>query len=499
MGVVQRQATKNNVLSYVGVFIGTVSQVFIYNKDLDAKGFADGLLRLVALIYPFMTLGVGLFLIRYVPFVKGGERKAKAQLFTLALKVVTVGLLALAIAFYFFGASFGSFLVQKGYVLSGLTEYRWELLALVVCMTYASVLTSNLINYNRIAAPVLFNNLFLKIGLPVLIMSHFWGWITMNGIVSGLLVIHVCIVVGLLIYSNRQDALRPDFSAIELLEKDKREMAVMSAYAVFGLLGSSLITNTDVVMINAVLSNDETAVFGFGLFAAGVMKIPFQAINTIVLPQISRLWKEKDTSALQSLYQETATVLIVGGGLIYVGLIICLPSFYPLTAGTAKYATGYYATVFLGGAIIFDLITSINSSLISYSDYFRWSLVFVLFSGGLNLLLNWYFLKNLEWGIEGAALATMTSLLTYNILKLFFVYWKMSIHPFSSAMWRSVVAYAGIGVIAWSIPELGWFWLTGIVKGSVIIGLSFLIFRYTNTAPVVRKAIMGGVKTLFKR
>lgn len=496
MGVVQRQAIKNNILSYIGIAIGVISQVFIYNKDLDAKGFADGLIKLAALIYPFMTLGVGLLLIRYVPFVKGGERKAKSQLFTLSMKAVTAGLLALTVVVFFFGDFLEDFLVQRGYLLKGLMEYRWAVLALIVCMTYAAILTGNLINFNRIAIPVIFNNLFLKVGLPILIISHFWGWITLDGIVSGLVVIHLCIVVGLLFYSKSQDAIQPDFSPIELIGKDKREMAVMSAYAVFGLLGSSLITNTDVVMINAVLSNTETAVFGFGLFAASVMKAPFQAINTIVLPQISRLWNEKDFPALQSLYQDASAVLVVGGGLIYVGLIICLPYFYPLTEGTAKYATGYYATVFLGGAIVFDLITSINSSLISYSDYFRWSLVFVLFSGGLNLLLNRYFLKVLEWGIEGAALATMTSLLVYNILKLIFIYWKMKIHPFTASLWKSIAAYLAIGTIAWLIPGLGIFWVTGLVKGLTILGLSFLIFRYTNTVPVVKKAIAGGFKSL---
>lgn len=496
MGLVQRQAIKNNLLSYLGLSIGVVSQLFIYHLDLDAKGFADGLIKLAGLIFPFMTLGVGAFLIRFVPYVKGGKPKARSQLFTLSMKLVTIGLLLLTAITFFFGDEILTLLVQRGWSSETLT-YRWPLLILIISLTYAAILSGNLINFNRIAIPVVFNDLTLKIGLPLLILLHYQNLIAKDGLVAGLVIIHLLIVTGLLVYSHRMGALKTDFSPLVLESKSKKEMFTMSAYGMFGLLGSSLITNTDVVAINQILTNRETAIFGFSLFAVSVMKIPFRAINTIVLPDIASLWQKKDIEGLKRLYQDASAVLAVGGGLIYVGLIVCLPYFYPINSGTAKYAEGYTVAVFLGTALSFDLITSINSPLISYTDHFRWSFVFILFSGVLNIILNYYFLSYLEWGIEGAAIATMISLFVYNLLKVTFVYWKMKIQPFHSSLWNAIATYAVVGLVAWAIPETNIFWITGIIKGSIIVVGSYLVFRYTEAVPVVKRMFEKGLKSAF--
>ena len=68
------------------------------------------------------------------------------------------------------------------------------------------------------------------------------------------------------------------------------------------------------------------------------------------------------------------------------------------------------------------------------SDYYRVVLVLGVFLVILMILLNMVFIPVL--GINGAGIATFLAIFTYNSIKLFFVYKKFRMFPFTSATLR---------------------------------------------------------------
>jgi O-antigen/teichoic acid export membrane protein len=93
-----------------------------------------------------------------------------------------------------------------------------------------------------------------------------------------------------------------------------------------------------------------------------------------------------------------------------------------------RYKSGKIVILLLGLAKLFDMLTSINEYIIAYSKHFRYNLYFLLVLAVVNVVANLTLIPQFE--LAGAALATLLSVVLFNIFKTYFVYAKFKIHPF---------------------------------------------------------------------
>jgi len=120
--------------------------------------------------------------------------------------------------------------------------------------------------------------------------------------------------------------------------------------------------------------------------------------------------------------------------------------------------------VFLvGAAKLVDMGTSINNQIINFSKYYRFGFVAIILMAFFNVLANLMLIP--EYGIVGAALATLISLGLYNLLKMLFIQWRFKMHPFG-------------------IKTLQLLLITGAIYGnillrSILIGGSYVLIVYT--------------------
>lgn len=497
MGIIQRQTFKNNILAYASVIIGAVASIWIYPDDLALKGYADALLKWALICVPFVALGTSTVSIRIFPYLRGEPKYVGGQLLLRSLTVVTIALSLLSFVNFFCGESIVAFFVARSYEVGKLETSRWEIISLLAALVYASVLTAHLVNFKRIAIPVVFNNLLMKIGLPSLMLLVTYGYLSTSGFSSGLLILYWLGVLGLLIYAIVIGVFKLKWGEFNLEGKNMSEVYSLAAFSVFSSIGSVLATHLDTVAVNSLIGDTETGVYGFAVFCTMVIAIPYRAVNAIAAPIVSRTWKERDVPQLAFLYRESSSVLFAVGALIYSGTLVCLPFVYQVTEKTGQYAVGFTSVVLLGLGQLFDQVASINSVLIAYSDYFRWNVVFILFMGVLNVILNYYFIGTLELGISGAAAATAISLLLFNLVKGLFIYWKMNIHPFSSsALWTIAVMIPSLA-IAHFLPLPEGVLLNILIRGGLIVVAFYLYFRYTNGVPAINRMLKDGVKSMF--
>ncbi len=497
MGIIQRQTLKNNVLAYLAVAVGAYAQVKVYPLDLELKGHADGLLKIALLLFPLFTLGMSVVMVRFLPYLRGDREQTAAQLLSRGLAVVTAGLALLALFNLFAGDLIVAALQRGGWKLGKLVHYRWTIFGLLAAMVYASVLTAHLTNFKRIAIPVLFNNLLLKLGLLVIFLFAIYGYYDRPGFTTGLVVLYFLTSLGLIAYATYLGVFRLRWGRLPLEEKNLRDMVSLATFGIFGSIGSVLATHLDTIFINTLINDEMTGVYSFGVFVASVIAIPFKAVNAIASPIVAEHWKKKEIPELRFLYQESAMVLFAAGGFIYAGMVVCIPYLYQLTERPDELALGYYALVLLGAGQLFDQLTSINGTLISYTDYYRWNIVFLLGMGGINAILTYQAIAVYDLGLTGAALATMLSLCLYNLAKGIFIYWKMEIHPLSSSLLFTGLVLTAAGLLAWSIPGPQGAVLNILLRGSIIT-LPFLAFlRFTNGVPPLRRMLRKGVKAMF--
>lgn len=503
MGVVQRQTFKNNILAYLAVAVGAFAQVKIYPIDYELKGHADGLLKIALLIFPLFTLGTSAVMVRFLPYLKGDKDEVAGQLLTRSIVAVSVGLILLALGNALFIDELVSYLTTAGWQLGKLVDYRWTIFGLVSAMVYASVFTAHLTNFKRIAIPVVFNNLWPKIGLLTIFLLATFGFFNRDGFTIALVVLYLLIGVGLIAYATFLGIFRLRWGRLPLEEKNIRDILSLAVFGVFGSIGSVLATHLDTIFVNTLIDVDAqvrdrlTGVYSFGVFVSAVIAIPYRAVNAIAAPIVAEDWKEGNIQKIGKMYRESAAVLFAVGGYVFSGIIVCVPYLYQLTARPDELNLGYYALVCLGGGQLFDQLTSINGTIISFTDYYRWNIVFIVLLGVVNGLSTYYAVATLDLGLTGAGLATMLSLCLYNVVKGLFIYIKMGIHPLSASLFFTAFTLICIGIIAWYVPGPTGGFLNLIYRGFLITALFLIYLRFTKGVPALRRVLQGGLKELF--
>ncbi len=498
MGIIQRQAIKNNIVSVLAVAVGVVSTLIVYPKDEALQGYIVAIASWALLLVPFVSLGTTAVMVRFLPSLEGDRVDAAGQLFTRAAAVMTGVLVLLASVNGLAGDTIIRWLQSWGIANGVLAENRWTILGVLAALSYAGLVTTHLVNFRRIALPVVFNNLLVKVATPLLFLLIFYQladreeWLN-----PGIVVVYALALLGLIAYAAYLGVLRFRWGKLKLKGVSTDDLYRLAAYSVFGAIGGRLSIYIDAITVNDILGESETGIYAFSAFVVSVIVIPNMAVNAITSPIVAEAWKDRDIPQLGFLYRETSLVLFALGGLIYAGALICLPYVYEWTGNLGKYSVGYYVVVFLGAAKLFDLLTSINGNLIGMTDYYRWNVVFVMVLGLLNVVLNYTFIAVLEMGITGAAIATMLASVLYNVLKVVLIQWKMGLQPLMIGHLYTSLALGVLALCAWVVPSPANPFLAVLLKGSVLT-LPFLAFlRYTNSVPPVRKLLRGGIKNVF--
>ena len=498
MGIIQRQAIKNNIVSVLAVGVGVVSTLVVYPKDEALQGYIVAIASWALLLVPFVALGTTAVMVRFLPSLEGDRVAAAGQLFTRAAAVMTAVLLLLASVNGLVGDMAIRWLQSWGVANGVLAENRWTILGVLAALSYGGLVTTHLVNFKRIALPVVFNNLLVKVATPLLFLLIFYGLADRVWLNPGIVVVYSLALAGVIAYAVYLGVLRLRWGKLKLKGVTTDDLYRLAAYSVFGAVGGRLAIYIDAITVNDILGESETGIYAFSTFVVSVIVIPNVAINSITSPIVAEAWKDRDISQLGFLYRQSSLVLFALGGLIYAGALICLPFVYEWTDNLGKYTAGYYVVVFLGVAKLFDLLTSINGNLIGMTDYYRWNVVFIMALGLLNVALNYTFIAVLEMGITGAAIATMLSSVLYNVLKVLLIWWKMGLQPLTTGHLFTALALCVFALCAWFVPAPTNPFLSVLVKGSVLT-LPFLAFlRYTNSVPPVRRLFQEGVGRAFK-
>lgn len=499
MGVIQRQVFKNNLLSFVGIAIGAVTNVFIFPQDPALKGYADTVLRAAMLFAPICLLGLPLVIIHFYPYLKGSTETAVAKLLARTLAIGGGIVASMVLTNYLLGDMVFVALAERGVSIEKLQSSSWIVIGLVAALMGTAVINTVLSIYRRIAIPVLFNNVFLKIALPAIFLFSVYGHLDRGGFAWALVVIYLLSLFGLTVYGKTIGALNLKWGKLELESRSVKEMFSVAGFSILGTLGSVFAIYLDTLFVNFYLGDTPTGYYGFAVFAVSLMMVPHKAMVTIATPIITEKFKADEMSEISNLYQDSARTLFIIGAFILAGLVICLPTLYQLTPKLQQYSVGYTATIFLALGVLTDQITSINGQLIGFSRYFRIGPVFTLILGGINVVLNYLFIGKLGYGLMGAAMATALSLTIYNVIKSGFVYWKFRLHPFTISNLYTLLLGSFAIFTGLLIPDVGVVFVDLVLKAGWIVLCFGLLIMATSAAPVLKSAITGKVREVFDR
>lgn len=140
-----------------------------------------------------------------------------------------------------------------------------------------------------------------------------------------------------------------------------------------------------------------------------------------------------------------------------------------------KYSGGVAVVFIISISKFFDLMLGNNNSIIFNSKYYRTVLLLGVCLVVLTVSLNMYFIPN--FGIEGAALATLLSIGLYSLAKLLFVVIKMDLFPFTKNTLLSlgIIGLTFMVFYFWNFPFHP---IINIILKSVLLSFFYLVLNY---------------------
>ena len=487
MGIIKRQAIKQSIVNYLGVVIGAISVVFIYPLAMETVGLARFLIDTATLTAPFLLLGFGGVTIKFFPEFKTEDGENNGFL-SFILSIPAISVLLFSVLALVFRSPIQAYLERTNKEES--TQEFWiYFIPIAICLAFFQLLYNYSTNYGRITVPAIFQN-FIKIVLPTVVLLWYYDLIDLPILVWALVANFIIALAAIIFYLNKNGYLKFGGKWNHLTTDRRRRVFSYALFSLFGGIGSVLAFRIDSFMISTLIDLQSNGAFTIAAFIGNAIAIPTNAVNQISSPILTKAIRESDFEEVNKIYKGASINLLAVGLMLFVLVACSVENLFQLmpfkeewTDDPAFIKQGVIIVLLVGFARIIDMATSVNNPIINFSPYYRFGLYAILILGIFNIFTNLFFIKTLELGIIGVALATLVALSLYNLVKLIFIYWKFGIHPFSFTTLK-LLLFAGLAFMAaFFIPSSGtsmWNIILDIaIKSIIVIGVYLpLILRF---------------------
>ncbi|HEY9116578.1 MAG TPA: polysaccharide biosynthesis C-terminal domain-containing protein, partial [Roseivirga sp.] len=307
-----------------------------------------------------------------------------------------------------------------------------EYFQLTLLITYLIILFQLLEAYSRsllsIVPPTFLREIGLRISSTVCLILYGFDVISFNLLVYLLLAVYGLAVVALMVYfwSKNQLHFSVDFG---FLRNGKlKQILNYGLFSLIGAGGTQIILQIDSVMISGSLGLDETGIYTIAFFIGIVIEMPKRAITQLSSALLAQSFNKNDMPAVNKLYRQTSINQLLVGSLLLIGIWANLDNIYSFIPNNEAYLTGINVVLFIGLGKLSDMTFGTNGEIIVMSKYYKFNVIAVSFLAMLTIILNLILIP--QYGIEGAAIASFLAMLSFNLIKFLFVWYKFKVQPF---------------------------------------------------------------------
>ncbi|RQO75588.1 hypothetical protein DBR43_09635 [Pedobacter sp. KBW06] len=470
MGIIIRQAIKSSIVTYIGVLIGTLNFLFLFNRFLSTEqlGFYTTISSFPLIYASFANLGTSYVGIRFFNRFSSTENKHNGFLGYMLIAPL-VGF-SLFILIY----SLGQDLFQKLYFKHSplLVKYYWYF----PLITFALIYMTNLEAYSRvhlrIVIPTMLREVFLKASNSILALLFGFHYITFDQLLYGIAFAYFLNVCFLLIYIKVLGRLYLDLDFSFLSKPIFKEMYRYGLWTILGGVTATLLINIEQTMLPAYQGGlNSTAIFFIAANIGIIITIPRNAVASISDPLLAASWKANNLAHVHQIYQKSALNLFIIGSLLFLAVWVNIDAIFMIIPNSDIYSLGKFVVLMVGINSVFDMATGLNSEILRNSSLYRYDLVIYITRFMLLMAANLIFIP--LYSYNGAAFSLLISGVLYNLSKFYFIKQKLGIQPFSySTLKVLLLGLAAYGIVL-LIPNLNdSFW--GIILGICIKSLAIL-------------------------
>ena len=417
---------KKGGLSFVirigGQVLGFLLTLIIANY-FGAQGLGDYVLSIVVLRIAALVskLGMDTFSIRFIAsFAKQGKWKSIQIFRKKIIFILTVTSLISSLVLYYFSFEIAAIIGAKN-------EHIRLNAFFVLPMAFFMLHYQSLRGLKRIAEFSFFYRMsqatFSIISIFIITQFIMDGNVPVYAYLSSLAIVSVLAVVSFRYWFNKKKVIN-EFEQVEDLALSK--ILTISIPLMLAQSVQFIMAWTDKLMLGNMMSSEAVGIYFTAFKLSMFASISLMAINSIASPKFAEMFGEEDFEGLKKVVHQSTKLIFLST----LPLVIIFSIFSEFLLGMfgEEFRVGSTAFIYLA---IGKLISSFSGSVGGLLQMTGKQVIFmkILFFGAIvNVILNFILIPKL--GIEGAALASMISLSTWNLTMVYFVKKEFGFYTF---------------------------------------------------------------------
>jgi O-antigen/teichoic acid export membrane protein len=460
--------------------------MYPYFLGKDYFGLTGYVLSAANILYPIMSFGIQNTLIKFFNENNKTEQELNSYM-TYMLLVPLFFITPLMVLFYVFYDTIAAYESQENPIIN---SFVWVIPIIGIFMGYFEIFYAWLRAHMKSVFGSFVKEVFVRILITILLFGVYFKYITPSDFIYSLVLVYGISLMLIVFYANK-------VKKIVLHFKIPKQSKAILTYTVFIILSASIanmLLDIDKYMIKHYMKIDNIAFYSVAIFIAMVISVPSRAMHQITYPITAKLMSENKWQELNDLYKKSSITLQVVGGLILLGILVNINQLYLMLP--VEYTHGLFVVFAIGLSKYFDLILGNNNAIIFNSKYYRTVLILGLFLVLLIVLLNMYFIPN--FGLNGAALATLIAITLYSFAKLLFVVLKMKLFPFTIKTVLSLVIVV-VSFLVFYYWDFNFNPFLNILLKSVLVSIFYLgLSYYLKISSDINFVITSFFKKVFK-
>lgn len=447
MGIVQKDAFRITILSYLGMFLGYFNKTFLFIIFLTTEeiGLLNLLLSIGVLFAQFCNLGSVYTVGKFFPFFHNRSKNSYGFL-TYNLLVITVGVIVFTVLAFIFKSQISAHYDKSPEFVK---YYNW-FIPIGIAYVYFLLFDNYLRALFKNVISVFLFDVFLRILTAVVLLAYGFQWISFDlllKISSLIYVIPTLILFAYLIYLKEINA---KSWRITIPKRFRKVLFRFSSLSYFNTLGSVIITTIDAMMVAAYLGMAETGIYTTVVFITSFLQVPYRTLVRITTPLVATYWKTKNMVKMQELYQQVSSILLIISTALFIYVWINREAIFHILK--PEFVAGIPVFLFIMIGRLTDMYLGLNGTIFTMSKKYAFDLIFTFLLIGIVYVLNIVFIPKM--GMKGAAVSTMIALLVYNISRSLFVWIHFKLHPFAKKQLLVLLLFA-LNIVAFELlPHL---------------------------------------------
>ena len=425
-----KQTSASTLVTYIGVIIGYANTIYVFPRFLTIEEI--GLYRLIlsnaSLLVPIATAGMPATIIKFFPYFKDNQNGLRVfnsfvlivpiLAFTAIAGLILLGLPWIKVFFEGKGEAYLSYIHVSGIII-------FFMLFVVVFESLCRV-------HNNILLPNVLREVVLRLFATATAVTVGIGLWSFSVSIYLMTSYYAIASVSLWIFLRRKHLEFQLFKIPKIRKLWRRRILDFAGFSSVMGFGTLILLNIDQLFITKYLGTSQNGIYTTCFFIAILIEIPKRVILQIAGPQIARDFKAKKMDNISSLFKRASIDQTLLGVLIFLGILLSIDDLFAIIPKGNQFAQAKMVIIIVGFAKVSEMLFSVNTPIIVYSQFYRFNVLFIAVFAVLNIALNVFLIP--IYGLNGAAMSSLISSLLFNGIKILFIHRRIRINPFSSKL-----------------------------------------------------------------